>query len=120
VTCPRSNQWVGAGVPPVERFYASGVRVAIGTDSLASVADLNLFEELRTMRWLAPLVPARTLLESATLTGARALGLERQLGSIERGKLARLIAIELPPDVDDVEEHLVGGVEPRRIRWVTA
>jgi cytosine/adenosine deaminase-related metal-dependent hydrolase len=120
VTCPRSNQWVGAGVPPVERFYASGVRVAIGTDSLASVADLNLFEELRTMRWLAPLVPARTLLESATLTGARALGLERQLGSIERGKLARLIAIELPPDVDDVEEHLVGGVERRRIRWVTA
>ena len=54
VTCPRSNQWVGVGVPPIARFYAAGVKVAVGTDSLASVADLNLFEELKTMRWLAP------------------------------------------------------------------
>ena len=46
VTCPRSNAWVGAGVPPVEAFYRSGARVAIGTDSLTSVADLNLFTEL--------------------------------------------------------------------------
>jgi cytosine/adenosine deaminase-related metal-dependent hydrolase len=61
VTCPRSNQWVGVGVPPVERFYESGVPVAIGTDSLASVADLNLFEELKALRWLAPRVPARSV-----------------------------------------------------------
>ncbi len=54
VTCPRSNQWVGVGVPPVARFYDSGVAVAVGTDSLASVEDLNLFSELKTMRWLAP------------------------------------------------------------------
>lgn len=120
VTCPRSNQWVGVGVPPIARFYESGVAVAVGTDSLASVEDLNLFSELKTMRWLAPAVPAQTLLESATLTGARALGLDGHLGSIEPGKRGDLIAVDLPGDVTDVEEHLVSGVDPRRIHWVTA
>ena len=59
VTCPRSNQWVGVGVPPIERFYASGVQVAVGTDSLASVDDLESVHRVQTMRWLAPSVPAR-------------------------------------------------------------
>jgi cytosine/adenosine deaminase-related metal-dependent hydrolase len=120
VTCPRSNQWVGVGAPPIERFYSSGVRVAIGTDSLASVADLNLFAELKTMRWLAPSVPARRLLESATTTGARALGFDADLGTIEAGKRAELIAVDLPPGVNDVEEYLVSGIAPGAIRWVTS
>jgi cytosine/adenosine deaminase-related metal-dependent hydrolase len=120
VTCPRSNQWVGVGAPPIARFFESGVAVAVGTDSLASVQDLNLFSELQTMRWLAPAVSARRLLESATLTGARALGLAKDLGSIEVGKRADLIAVDLPREVKDVEEHLVNGVDPRRIHWVAA
>ena len=119
VTCPRSNQWVGVGVPPIARFYGSGVRVAIGTDSLASVGDLNLFSELKTMRWLAPGIPARTLLESATLVGARALGAGDEIGSIEVGKAAELIAVSMPDDAADVEEYLVSGIEPRQIAWVT-
>ena len=117
VTCPRSNQWVGVGYPPVERFYRSGVNVAVGTDSLASVADLNLFAELKTMRYLAPSVPARNILESATLTGARALGLDN-LGSLTPGKRAEMIAVRLPNGVDDVEEFLVSGIEPSQITWV--
>lgn len=116
VTCPRSNQWVGVGLPPIQRFYDSGVPVAIGTDSLASVDDLNLFSELKTMRAIAPGVRASRLLESATLTGARALGLERDLGSLTPGKRAEILAIELPGPVDDIEEHLVGGVDPSRIQ----
>jgi len=119
VTCPRSNQWVGVGVPPVERFYRSGVAVAVGTDSLASVEDLNLFEELKTMRWLAPGVPARRLLESATLIGARALGLDHELGSLTPGKRADIIQIALPTDVSDIEEHLVSGIAPPAISWAT-
>ena len=96
VTCPRSNAWTGAGAPPIERFYDSGVRVAVGTDSLASVADLNVFAELATMRALAPTVPAAALLDSATRQGARALGFDADYGTIEPGKRARLLAVALP------------------------
>jgi cytosine/adenosine deaminase-related metal-dependent hydrolase len=121
VTCPRSNQWVGVGVPPIERFYRSGVRVAVGTDSLASVGDLNLFSELKEMRWLAPAVPAARLLESATIQGARALRLDAELGTIEAGKRAALIAVTLPGrGVESVEEHLVSGIEPAHVKWVEA
>lgn len=119
VTCPRSNQWVGVGAPPLERFYRSGVPVAVGTDSLASVGDLNLFAELEEMRWLAPEVPAARLLESATIQGARALRLDSELGTIEAGKRAALIAISLPDSwVEDVEEYLVGGIEASQVKWV--
>jgi cytosine/adenosine deaminase-related metal-dependent hydrolase len=118
VTCPRSNQWVGVGYPPISRFYASGVNVAVGTDSLASVGDLNLFSELKTMRWLAPEVPASKILESATLVGARALGLGHELGSLTPGKRAELIAVHLPAQVDEVEDYLLSGIEPSSIEPV--
>jgi cytosine/adenosine deaminase-related metal-dependent hydrolase len=116
VACPRSNRWTGAGVPPIEAFYESGVRVAVGTDSLASVEDLDIFHELTELRRLAPAVPAARLLDSATLHGARALGLEGEYGSIEPGKRAALIAVDVPSGVDDVEEYLVGGIG--RVRWL--
>jgi cytosine/adenosine deaminase-related metal-dependent hydrolase len=119
VTCPRSNQWVGVGVPPIERFFLSGVPVAVGTDSLASVEDMNLFTELKAMRWVAPGVPARRLLESATLVGARALGLDHELGSLTPGKRADIIQVRLPHDLHDVEEHLVSGVPASAIAWAS-
>jgi len=118
VTCPRSNRWTGAGRAPVERFYASGVRVAVGTDSLASVEDLSVFSELALMRELAPSVPPRALLESATMHGAAALGFGDELGTIEAGKRAELIAVLVPDGVDDVEEYLVSGITADRIQWL--
>jgi cytosine/adenosine deaminase-related metal-dependent hydrolase len=120
VTCPRSNAHTGAGVPPIEEFYESGVRVAVGTDSLASSPDLNIFAEIATLHALAPAVPPSSLLESATLQGARALGFDGDYGSIEPGKLARLIAVDVPPGTSDVEEYLVSGIHPGQIRWVEA
>lgn len=117
VTCPRSNEWTGAGRPPIDRFYRSGVRVAIGTDSLASVDDLNLFEELRAVRAHARAVSARRILESATRTGAEALGFGEELGTIEPGRRAALIAVRVPPDLQDVEEYLLTGIAPADIRW---
>lgn len=120
VTCPRSNRWTGAGTPPIDRFYASGVRVAIGTDSVASVDDLNMFSELAEVRRLAPHVSARALLASATQRGAQALGFGSELGTLEPGKHAHMIAVDLPAHITDVEEYLLGGVQPDGIRWLNA
>jgi cytosine/adenosine deaminase-related metal-dependent hydrolase len=116
VTCPRSNLWVGAGMPRVSRFYASGVPVAIGTDSLASVGTLNMFDELAEMRRIAPDVTAATLLESATRVGADALGFGATHGTIAPGRSAALIMVAVAPDVTDVEEYLVSGVAPGDVR----
>ncbi len=118
VTCPRSNRWTGAGTPPVADFYASGVRVAIGTDSLASTPDLNLFAELAELHRLAPAVSASRLLRSATLDGAAALGRDRTLGAIAPGRRAALIAVDLSAVPDDVEQYLVHGIEPEQVAWV--
>jgi len=119
VTCPRSNGHTGAGAPPIADFYKSGVRVAIGTDSLASSPDLNVFAELATMRALAPEVPAATLLDSATRQGARALGFDGDYGTIEPGKRARLLVIDIPSLTIDVEEYLVAsGIQPQQISWL--
>jgi cytosine/adenosine deaminase-related metal-dependent hydrolase len=123
VACPRSNRWTGAGVPPIARFYASGVRVAFGTDSLASVEDLNMFAEIAEVRRLVPAVSARQILKSATLDGAIALGFGAELGSITAGKRADLIAVQIPPETasgEDVEEYLVGGVPPADVAWLDA
>lgn len=116
VTCPRSNRWVGVGAPPVARFLASGVRLAVGTDSLASTPDLNLFEELAELRRLAPAAPARRLLLAATQGGADALGLGAEIGAIAPGRRAALVAVAVPRGVADPEEALLGGVDPSRIR----
>jgi cytosine/adenosine deaminase-related metal-dependent hydrolase len=120
VSCPRSNRYVGVGDPPLAAFYAAGIPVGFGTDSLASVDDLQMFAELAAARTVAPRVPAHDLLESATLTGATALGFGRELGSIEAGKRSALIAVRLPEHIDDVEEYLLSGVEPDAITWLDA
>jgi cytosine/adenosine deaminase-related metal-dependent hydrolase len=120
VLCPRSNAWVGVGAPPVAAACAAGVRLAVGTDSLASVADLNLFEELAALRRLAPAVPASRLMHAATQGGAEALGFDH-LGAIEPGRSARLLAVRVPSGVADVEDWLVSGaVTPDAVRWLDA
>jgi cytosine/adenosine deaminase-related metal-dependent hydrolase len=118
VTCPRSNRWVGVGDPPLARFYASGARVALGTDSLASCPDLNLFAELARVRELAPEVPARSLLHTATQAGADALGFGEEHGAIASGRRADLIAVEVPKGTADVEEYLCSGIGASAIHWL--
>ena len=118
VSCPRSNQHVGVGPPPLEAFYAMDVNVAFGTDSLASAPDLNLFAELAEARRLAPRVPARTLLDSATRRGAMALGFEEDYGTLDVGRRAQLIAVRIPSGVNDVEEYLVSGIKPSDVQWL--
>lgn len=119
VTCPRSNVWVGGGIPPVSRFYGSGVPVAIGTDSLASTDTLNMFDELAALRRLAPEVDAARLLDSATRVGAEALGFGQHYGTITAGRRAAFASVRLPAGIgarsEDVEEYLVSGVSAAAI-----
>jgi aminodeoxyfutalosine deaminase len=118
VTCPRSNQWVAAGIPPISHFYASGVRVAIGTDSRASVDSLNMFDEMAAVRRVAPEITAPSILESATRTGAEALGFGADYGTLSVGKRAALVTVRVPRHVRDVEEYLVSGIDRDAIHAV--
>lgn len=104
VTCPRSNQMLGVGKAPVQRLLTSGVPVALGTDSLASNTDLSVFVELAALRDEHPELPPAAALRIATLNGATALGLAKDLGSLEPGKLAKLVAVPLDDPTDDALE----------------
>ncbi len=102
VHCPESNLKLAAGFCPVARLLESGINVALGTDSAASNNDLDMLGEIRTAALLAKgiakdasVVPAKTALRMATLNGAKALGLERDIGSLEIGKFADLAAVRL-------------------------
>ncbi|MDE2234365.1 MAG: TRZ/ATZ family hydrolase [Gammaproteobacteria bacterium] len=102
VHCPESNLKLASGFCPVARLLASGVNVALGTDSAASNNDLDMIGEMRSAALLAKGVAAdasalaaAAVLRMATLNGARALGLERDIGSLAPGKSADLAAIDL-------------------------
>ncbi|TNF36442.1 MAG: TRZ/ATZ family hydrolase, partial [Gammaproteobacteria bacterium] len=102
IHCPESNLKLASGFCPVQRLLSAGVNVALGTDGAASNNDLDLFGELRTAALLAKAVagdaaavPATTALEMATINGARALGQEDRIGSLEAGKAADIAAIDL-------------------------
>ncbi len=101
--CPSSNTKLASGVAPVVKMLAAGLAVGLGTDGPAgSNNDLNLFEEMDLAAKLQKVttgdpeaLPARQALEMATILGARALGLEQQIGSLEAGKRADLITVAL-------------------------
>lgn len=102
IHCPQSNMKLASGACPVGKLLAAGVNVALGTDSAASNNELNLFSEMRAAALLAKLtamdastLPASEALAMATINGARAMGIEDQLGSVEVGKLADLITVDL-------------------------
>lgn len=102
IHCPESNLKLASGFCPVETLWQAGVNVAIGTDGAASNNDLDLLGETRTAALLAKAVAgsataldAHRALRMATLNGARALGLERCLGSLEVGKAADMVAFDM-------------------------
>ncbi|WP_415761850.1 TRZ/ATZ family hydrolase [Pseudomonas sp. CP4] len=102
IHCPESNLKLASGFCPVERLWQAGVNVAVGTDGAASNNDLDLLGETRTAALLAKAVAgsataldAHRALRMATLNGARALGIEAQVGSLELGKAADIVAFDL-------------------------
>ena len=117
VACPRSNRYLGVGVAPVPRLLGSGIPVALGTDSLASAPDLDLFAEMAALRAEHPALPAAAVLRMATVNGARALGLDPLLGSIAPGRSARLVHVPVPEGADPME---VVTTCPESVAWVPA
>ncbi|MGI9228853.1 MAG: amidohydrolase family protein, partial [Gammaproteobacteria bacterium] len=102
VHCPESNLKLASGFCPVHELSQAGVNVALGTDGAASNNDLDMLGEMRTAALLSKGIcndctasPAYEILRMATINGARALALEQVTGSVEKGKQADLIAIDL-------------------------
>lgn len=99
---PVSNQKLGCGVAPVVELIKEGINVALGTDGAASALTLDLFEEMKAAAWLQKnhhfdptAITAYQVLRMATINGARALGLTDEIGTIEVGKKADLILIDV-------------------------
>lgn len=100
--CPRCNAKLGMGVAPIEKFTRAGIRVGLGTDSPAASNSMDEFEEMRIGLLLQRAVlgehhfiPARQFVKMATFDAARALRMSAQVGSLEPGKLADIIAVDL-------------------------
>jgi len=127
--CPESNLKLASGFCEVAKLQAQGVNVALGTDGCASNNDLDMFGELRSAALLAKAVsgdaaalPAMEALAMATINGARALGLDNEIGSIEPGKLADLTAIDLDTincwPVHNPVSHLAYAVKASQVSHV--
>jgi 5-methylthioadenosine/S-adenosylhomocysteine deaminase len=116
--CPSSNLKLASGIAPVAAMLRKGLNVGVGTDGAASNNRLDVLTEMRTAALLAKgasgdptVVPAHAALHMATIAGAKALGLERRIGSLVTGKRADIVALrfshlELAPVYDPVS-HLV-------------
>jgi 5-methylthioadenosine/S-adenosylhomocysteine deaminase len=126
---PESNMKTASGVSPVPDLLAAGVAVGLGTDGPASNNNLDMFEEMDTAAKLHKLVrqdatamPAKTVFHMATLGGAKALGIDHRVGSIETGKLADVVLVdtrapELTP-LYDVYSHLVYAAKGANVATV--
>jgi len=124
--CPRSNAYVGCGIAPLREFRAAGLRVGLGTDGVSSTPSHDYFDELRAAVMMArarerrpDAMTAAEALELGTLGGARALGLDAEIGSLSPGKRADLAVVSLAGSpylpVEDPAAALVFGGAPDRV-----
>lgn len=110
--CPGSNLKLGSGIAPIPELRARGIHVSLGTDGAACNNRLDMFSEMRLAATLQALrcgpgrLTARDVVHMATREGARALGLEAEIGSLEAGKRADVIL------VDTTGPHLAPGTDP--------
>jgi 5-methylthioadenosine/S-adenosylhomocysteine deaminase len=127
VHCPRSNAVLGCGSAPLTELRKAGIRVGLGTDSPASTPSFDMFEEMRAAIYQARAREARPdaltasdALQLATLGGARALGLESEVGALAAGKRADLTVVSLAGSPylpwEDPAVAVVFGGSPDRVQ----
>jgi 5-methylthioadenosine/S-adenosylhomocysteine deaminase len=99
---PVSNMKLGSGIAPISKLLDEGIIVALGTDSVVSNNRIDMMQEMKVAALLqkvnsldASVLKARELLEMATINGARAIGLEKEIGSLEVGKKADIIVVNI-------------------------
>ena len=122
VHCPSSNLKLGSGIAPVVKLLEQGISVSLGADGAACNNRLDMFTEMRTAALLQKalhgpeVLPANRALRMATIDGARALGLEADIGSLEVGKRADLALVRLDglhsTPVEDVVSAVVYSARP--------
>jgi 5-methylthioadenosine/S-adenosylhomocysteine deaminase len=127
--CPQSNMKLAAGAAPVPQMLREGVAVGLGTDGAASNNDLDMWEEMDTAAKLHKLISknptvitAREAVEMATIRGARAIHLDREIGSLEAGKRADLLIVGLDSahqtPLYNVYSHLVYATKSSDVETV--
>jgi cytosine/adenosine deaminase-related metal-dependent hydrolase len=108
--CPRSNHEIGVGTMHLKKILGARIPVGLGTDSLASSPSLNLWDEMRYAYQVHRRsgIRPQDIFHMATMGGARALGMDKEIGSLEPGKKADIIAIPLPQkDTGDLYSDLL-------------
>lgn len=119
--CPGSNRYLKVGRAPVKQFLESGLLPSLGTDSSASNPELSLWREMRLLQEDHPEVTSDAILKMATSNGARSLGIEKEYGSLEKGKKAEFISVRLTGDIQDSDSllsYLVKHNEDILPNWV--
>ena len=91
--CANANQYIESAVPPINILCKHNQTIVLGTDSLASNHSLNILDEIKTIRQHFPLIPIPEILQWATINGAKALGMERELGSFEKNKIPGILLL---------------------------
>jgi cytosine/adenosine deaminase-related metal-dependent hydrolase len=120
VFCPRSNRNLGSGSPRIEEALSRGINCALGTDSLASNTDLNLFAEAGFTLDNYPSIDPEKVIEMITLNPARALGRKGDFGSLEPGAKSHLLAVTIQSGVDEsnLAESLIQSGKEGVWKWV--
>lgn len=115
-TCPRANAMLGMGMAPLTEYLKGGFRMGLGTDSPAATDSTDMFSEMRVgllmnrARDTRKFLDSKTMLELATIGGARALKMDDRVGSLELGKLADIVAVDLSSSNQSIELNPISAV----------
>lgn len=120
--CPASNRYLGAGLAPAAAMHRAGIKLVLGTDSLASNPRLDLWGEMQLLTGQHPDLSPLAILTFATRHGAEVLGLAGEMGSLTPGASSSFLAVSVAPEPGDprqtVPAALVGHGRPAQLEWV--